>query len=121
MRTNREYMIREIAGEKILIPTGTASQKLNGMIRLTDTAAFIWEQVDTAENLAEITARVCREFDIDEETAARCMDFCMNCISVTWYRTFRNWPARRRRNDAVFRQPFGQLCHGVFSSVQVRK
>lgn len=71
MRTNREYMIREIAGEKILIPTGTASQKLNGMIRLTDTAAFIWEQVDTAENLAEITARVCREFDIDEETAAR--------------------------------------------------
>ena len=71
MRTNREYMIREIAGEKILIPTGTASQKLNGMIRLTDTAAFIWEQVDTAENLAEITARVCREFAIDEETAAR--------------------------------------------------
>lgn len=71
MRTNREYMIREIAGEKILIPTGTASQKLNGMIRLTDTAAFIWEQVDTAENLAEITARVCQEFDIDEETAAR--------------------------------------------------
>ena len=27
MKTNREYMLRQIAGESILIPTGTASQK----------------------------------------------------------------------------------------------
>lgn len=71
MKTNREYMLRQIAGESILIPTGTASQKLNGMIRLTETAAFIWKQVDTARDLEEITVKVREEFDIDEETA-RC-------------------------------------------------
>ena len=50
MKTNKEYVLREIAGEPLLIPTGMASQKLNGMIRLTETAAFIWKQVDTASD-----------------------------------------------------------------------
>lgn len=71
MKTNKDYMLREIAGESLLIPTGTASQKLNGMIRLTETAVFIWKQVDTAADLAEIVRRIREEFDVDEETAQR--------------------------------------------------
>ena len=71
MKTNSEYMLREIAGESVLIPTGSASQRLNGMIRLTDTAAFIWKQVDIAADLDEITNRVREEFDVDEESAYR--------------------------------------------------
>ncbi len=71
MKTNKDYMLREIAGESLLIPTGTASQKLNGMIRLTETAVFIWKQVDTAADLAEIVRRIREEFDVDQETAQR--------------------------------------------------
>ncbi len=69
MKTNSEYMLRKIAGETILIPTGSASQKLNGMIRLTETAAFIWQQVDTASDLAEIVERLQEEYEVDRETA----------------------------------------------------
>lgn len=71
MRTNKEYILREIAGESVLVPTGSASQKLNGMIRLTESAAFIWKQVDTAADLEEIIARVQDEYEVDEETARR--------------------------------------------------
>lgn len=71
MKTNSEYILREIAGETVLIPTGSASQKLNGMIRLTETAAFIWKQVDTARDLSEIIRRIQEEFEVDEETAGR--------------------------------------------------
>ena len=71
MKTNEEYMLREIAGEAVLIPTGSASQKLNGMIELTDSAAFIWKQVDTAKDLEEIVARVREEYEVEEETARR--------------------------------------------------
>ena len=67
MKTNGEYMLREIAGEAVLIPTGSASQKLNGMIELTDSAAFIWKQVDTAKDLEEIVARVREEYEVEEE------------------------------------------------------
>lgn len=71
MKTNKEYMIREIAGESVLIPVGMASQRLNGMIRLTESAAFIWEQVDQAENLTQIIEQVKNEFEVDDETARR--------------------------------------------------
>ena len=57
MKTNSEYMLREIAGESVLIPTGSASQKLNGMIRLTETAAFIWKRVDDSADLEEYATR----------------------------------------------------------------
>lgn len=71
MKTNKEYMLREIAGETVLIPTGSASQKLNGMIQLTESAAYIWKQVDTAVDLEEIVARVQDEYEVDEDTARR--------------------------------------------------
>ena len=71
MKTNSEYILREIAGESVLIPTGAATQKLNGMIQLTDSAAFIWKQVDTAANLEEILSRVKEEFEVDEDIAKR--------------------------------------------------
>lgn len=71
MKTNSEYMLREIAGESVLIPTGSASQKLNGMIRLTETAAFIWKRVDDSADLEEIITKVRETFDVDEETAKR--------------------------------------------------
>lgn len=71
MKTNKEYVLREIAGEPLLIPTRMASQKLNGMIRLTETAAFIWKQVDTASGLEEIIEKILQEFEVDEEIARR--------------------------------------------------
>ena len=71
MKTNKEYVLREISGEPLLIPTGMASQKLNGMTRLTETAAFIWKQVDTATDLEDIVEKILQEFEVDEETARR--------------------------------------------------
>lgn len=71
MKTNKEYMLREIAGETVLVPTGSASQKLNGMIQLTESVAYIWKQVDTAADLEEIVARVQDEYEVDEDTARR--------------------------------------------------
>ena len=35
MKTNSDFILREIAGDAVLIPTGKASQTMNGMIRLT--------------------------------------------------------------------------------------
>ena len=71
MKTNKEYVLREISGEPLLIPTGMASQKLNGMIRLTETAALIWKQVDTATDLEDLVEKILQEFEVDEETARR--------------------------------------------------
>lgn len=69
MKTNTDYILRNIVGENVLVPTGTASQKINGMIRLTDTAVDIWKMLDTAPDLETIVQQIRSEYDVDEETA----------------------------------------------------
>lgn len=69
MKTNELYILREIAGDSLLVPVGEAAQRLNGMIHLTETAAFIWNHIDTAQNLDEIITLMTQEYEVDEETA----------------------------------------------------
>lgn len=69
MKTNELFLLRDIAGEKILVPVGAATKELNGMIQLSETAAFIWSNIDTSANLNEVVDRLTAEYDIDRKTA----------------------------------------------------
>lgn len=69
MKTNEFYILREIAGDNLLVPVGEATQRLNGMIQLTETAAFIWNHLNDANNLEEIVKMMTEEYEVDEETA----------------------------------------------------
>lgn len=42
MRIAKEFILREIAGECVLVPTGATTQEFNGLITMSDTARFIW-------------------------------------------------------------------------------
>ena len=69
MRTNKDFMLRKIAGESILVATGDATQRFNGMITLNEVATFIWENIDACESEDELIGKILSEFDIDEEIA----------------------------------------------------
>lgn len=71
MKTNKNFIFRNIAGECVLIPTGVAAQSFNGLINLTDVAAFIWENIDSSENQEELVKRVLEAYEIDEDTAKK--------------------------------------------------
>ncbi|MEQ3145308.1 PqqD family protein [Phocaeicola coprocola] len=71
MKTNENYILREIDGESILIPIGEASEHLNGMIHLTPTAAFIWKEVDNSNCLEEIIQKLMGKYEVTEEIARR--------------------------------------------------
>ena len=70
MKIVKEFILREIAGECVLVPTGATSQEFNGMITVSDTARFIWENIEKAGDLEEIQM-VLDTYEIDEETARR--------------------------------------------------
>lgn len=71
MKTNSDFILRKIAGENVLLPTGVATQKFNGMISLNSTAVFIWENIDKVENSDELVEKVIETFDIDKQTAKK--------------------------------------------------
>ena len=54
MKIVKEFILREIAGECVLVPTGATTQEFNGLITLSDTARFIWEHIEQADSLEDM-------------------------------------------------------------------
>ena len=69
MRIAKDFILRDIAGECVLVPTGATTQEFNGLITMTDTARFIWENLEKVDSLEELVQKLLEEYEIDEETA----------------------------------------------------
>ncbi len=69
MKTNELYILRDIAGDSLLVPVGEATQRLNGMIHMTETAAFIWNHINEAKDLEEVVSMLTAEYEVSEEQA----------------------------------------------------
>ena len=69
MKIVKEFILREIAGEAVLVPTGETSQEFNGLVTLSESGSFIWKNLEKAESLEEMLSLILDEYDIDEATA----------------------------------------------------
>lgn len=43
-KINDDYLLREIGDEAVLVPVGSGSEQMNGMIVLNETFQFVWKQ-----------------------------------------------------------------------------
>ena len=69
MRAATDYIMREIAGETILIPSGAAAQKFNGLITVNELGAFIWNALGENITIDALIDRITEVYDVDAETA----------------------------------------------------
>ncbi len=70
MKLKIDYVLREIAGDYVLVPTGEAVAKFNGLFGVSEVGARILELLPECRDEDEITAKILEEYDVDEETAA---------------------------------------------------
>ena len=71
MKIKDGFILREVAGNKIVVPVGKNSIDFNGMINLNDTAAFIWEQLQEDKTEAELINAMMQQYEVDEQTAQK--------------------------------------------------
>ena len=69
MKIIGEYVLREIAGEYILVPIGNTAMEMNGMITLNEVGVFIWNRLKDECTSEELLREILEEFEIDEEHA----------------------------------------------------
>lgn len=54
----------------MVVPIGKASENLNGMIRMNETGAFYWKELEKGITEDELIEKMLERFeDLDEETA----------------------------------------------------
>lgn len=68
MKIKPGFILRQLAGENVVVPVGAAGEAFNGMIRLNETGALLWRELSEgaekdrlAEKLLESCDGVTRE------------------------------------------------------------
>lgn len=72
MTIKRTFILREIAGDYVIVPVGATALDFNGIITVNETGAFLWGLLadgDFTED--ELAEKLFQEFDTDMETAKR--------------------------------------------------
>ncbi len=75
-RANPNFLLREVAGEAVLIPIGEAGIFENSVISLNDTCRFLWQQFQEARSVEDVIAEAKKEYsDPDGEMEQGIKDF----------------------------------------------
>lgn len=64
---NKDFMLRKIAGEAVLIPIGEGCKQLNGMITVNETFEFIWTQFQTPKTIDEVIQLAKAEYNDESQ------------------------------------------------------
>ena len=68
MKAEKNVILREIAGEYILIPTGELALKYPGIFAVSELGAAIWGLMQNETGEEQIIAALLEEYEVDEET-----------------------------------------------------
>lgn len=70
MRLKGEFIVREVAGETIVIPVGKTAANFNGMICLNATGKLVWKGLQDGKSSDDIVETIVSEFEVSREEAA---------------------------------------------------
>lgn len=69
MKISKEFILREIAGEYILVPVGKTALTFNGLVTVNEVGALIWDMLEKGSDVSTIVNGILDEYDVDEQTA----------------------------------------------------
>lgn len=71
MKIKNGFVVRDLAGQSIVVALGEASKIFNGMIKLNDTGRLIWDMLAEGKSKEEIVDKFTSEYDVERATADR--------------------------------------------------
>lgn len=77
-----DLMLREIAGEHLLIPVGEAAVKLSGIITLNDSGLLLWQALQQPCTRTGLIDGLLQEYQVDRETAAGDVDAFLDKLTA---------------------------------------
>lgn len=68
MKTSNEFIMREIAGEYVLVPIGKRALTFQGLVTMNEVGALIWEMLEKESDIDQIVSGILDEYEVDEQT-----------------------------------------------------
>ena len=74
MKIKEGFILRQVAGNHVVVPIGQAVLDFNGMMNLNDTGAFLFERMIEGTTREELIKALVNAYQIDEQLAAADVD-----------------------------------------------
>ena len=74
MKINSGFILRKVGTDHVVVAVGEASKAFHGMIKLNDSAAYIWKQIEAGLEPNEIVADLTTNYTVDAEMAKKYVD-----------------------------------------------
>lgn len=71
MKIKENYVMREVAGQAIVIAVGEESEHFKGMINLNQTGKDVWICLEKGLDLEQIAKKIAEKYDVDSCIAAQ--------------------------------------------------
>ncbi|MFU8787157.1 MAG: PqqD family protein [Candidatus Izemoplasmataceae bacterium] len=80
MKIKSEYVLRSVAGEHIVVPTGQAAVNFNGIITLNNSGKLLFEALKEGATLAELVILLQETYDVSEAVALNDVETFINLL-----------------------------------------
>ena len=71
MKIKEGFILREVAGSFIVVAVGEAVKTYNGVIKLNETSAFLWNKLVKGATEDELVDALLEEYDVEKEVAVK--------------------------------------------------
>lgn len=83
LKPKNGFILRKLGAEYMMVALGEASKNFNGMIRMNETGAFYWKELEKGTTEEDLVAKTLERFQgLDQETARHDVKEFLNAISV---------------------------------------
>lgn len=74
MKVKENFVLKKIAGSYMVVPVRTRAVDFSGIIKLSESGAFLWKILEKGAEREKLIACMLDEYAVDEATAAADID-----------------------------------------------
>lgn len=81
MTVKKGFLLRQMKNQNFVVPTGEMAREFRGMIRLNDTGARYWKELEKGISREKLIAKMLEWFDgLDRQTAEKDIDEFLDVV-----------------------------------------
>lgn len=69
MKLKKDFIFRKIAGDNVVVPIGQQISEFNGLIKLNNSGAFLWNILKEGSSKEELVDKLQEEYEVDQDFA----------------------------------------------------
>ena len=74
MQLKKDFILREIMGDVVLVPINQSTSQFNGLITVNELGKFIWENLEKVQDENDLLQLILDEYEVERDVAKKDLD-----------------------------------------------